>query len=407
MKLKIKQMYEAAGTLHAQAKSILDEYEGKELPAEKAQEVDRLLDQVEARTSEAKRLERMVEQEALLQEPATRLPGPDGGDGEKQGMAPEGKAVNAAFQAYLRKGPRGLTLDEIKALAQDEDTAGGYLVSDTFRAALLLKSRERSAVRRISRVLPPIPGGSSITPTEDSDLGDPTWTTEIGSGDEDTVKPFGRRVLTPHPFARRIKVSNTLLRSSAVDVEAWVREQLAYRFAVVEENGFLNGSGAREALGLLNTASLPTYTTAVSNTVGGDDLVNWIYRLPSAYAGNGRVLCNRAFIRKIRLLKDGNGQYLWQPGLQGGSPSTILDTPYETSDRFDDGLDSSDAWEDDAVIAVVGDFRYYWIVDSLNLTIQRLSELYAETNETGFIGRKEADGMVVLTEAFYALKVKA
>ena len=85
----------------------------------------------------------------------------------------------------------------------------------------------------------------------------------------------------------------------------------------------------------------------------------------------------------------------------------ILDTPYEHSDRFDDGLDANDAWEDNAVVAVIGDFSNYWIVDALQMSIQRLVELYAETNQTGFIGRKESDGMIVLTEAFYALKVKA
>ena len=59
------------------------------------------------------------------------------------------------------------------------------------------------------------------------------------------------------------------------------------------------------------------------------------------------------------------------------------------------------------MIATIGDFQYYWIVDSLNLSIKRLDELYAETDQTGFIGRKEADGMPVSNEAFYHLKVKA
>jgi hypothetical protein len=32
--------------------------------------------------------------------------------------------------------------------------------------------------------------------------------------------------------------------------------------------------------------------------------------------------------------------------------------------------------------------------------VQRLNELYAETNQVGFIGRLETDGMPVLEEAF-------
>jgi hypothetical protein len=36
-----------------------------------------------------------------------------------------------------------------------------------------------------------------------------------------------------------------------------------------------------------------------------------------------------------------------------------------------------------------------------------LVELYAATNQTGYIGRKETGGQCVLAEAFYALTVKS
>jgi len=42
---------------------------------------------------------------------------------------------------------------------------------------------------------------------------------------------------------------------------------------------------------------------------------------------------------------------------------------------------------------------------ALNISIQVLTELYAETNQTGFIGRYELDGMPVLEEAFARLKL--
>jgi HK97 family phage major capsid protein len=51
------------------------------------------------------------------------------------------------------------------------------------------------------------------------------------------------------------------------------------------------------------------------------------------------------------------------------------------------------------------DFSYYWIVDSLSMSVQRVVELYAEQNATGFIGRAEADGAPVLAEAFIRMKL--
>ena len=51
-------------------------------------------------------------------------------------------------------------------------------------------------------------------------------------------------------------------------------------------------------------------------------------------------------------------------------------------------------------VGIVGDWSQYWIADALDMTVQRLVELYAATNQVGLIGRMESDGMPVLGEAF-------
>lgn len=435
MKLQIKKLYDEANALHLQAKAILTDFDGKEMPQEKSVEVDKLLDQVEAKTSEAKRLERVMSQDSFLNDPANvknmfgaAQDQPEikvlwGGRTldadevkELQTAAKFSAFVNVlnpayqkALKRYMRFGASELSNDERKALAAGEGPAGGYLVQDTYWNGLIVKAQEMSAMRRICTVLPPVPSGSVIAPAEDSVFTDAEWTTELATGNEDVVDPFGQRKLQPHPLAKRVKVSNQLLRVPTFEVEGYTRDRLGYKFGVTQENGFINGNGAQQPRGLLQTPSLPTYTTAASNTIDSDDVINWVYSLPAAYAASpkARILSNRAFIRKVRQMKNGLGDYVWQPGLQMGTPNRILDTQYEVSDRFDDGLDANDAWEDNALVAVVGDFSYYWIVDALQMSIQRLVELYAETNQTGFIGRMESDGQAVLAEAFYALKVKA
>jgi HK97 family phage major capsid protein len=446
--VKIKQLYEEAAGLHKQAKDILAEFEGKEMPQEKQAEVDGLLDQVEAKTESAKGLEaqdkraaRAVEQDKFLNDPVTRksffTPTAAGGSGaavkvdgrdltaeelaEMDAIAPfkafhgpTNAEYGSAMRKYLRKGVQGMNNDEIKTLSVGDPSAGGYLQQDTYIATLLAKQREAMAMRQICTVLPPVPSGSAIAPAEDSFLSDAEWTTEVATGSDDAVKPFGQRKLTPHPLAKRLKVSNTLLRNPFFDVEAWVRDRLAYKFSVPEENGLINGSGSQQPLGLLNTASLPTFSTATANALHGDDIINWVYSLPQSYASrpSTRILSNRSFIRKVRTLASKNAataftNYIWQPGLAAGQPNAILDIPYALSDKFPTGLDGSDVFENNALVAVVGDFSFFWIVDALQMSIQRLVELYAEANQTGFIGRKETDGMAVMAEAFYALKIKS
>ena len=51
-------------------------------------------------------------------------------------------------------------------------------------------------------------------------------------------------------------------------------------------------------------------------------------------------------------------------------------------------------------VGLLGDFKHYWIADALSMQIQRLNELYAETNQDGFIARYEGDGAPALAEAF-------
>ena len=51
-------------------------------------------------------------------------------------------------------------------------------------------------------------------------------------------------------------------------------------------------------------------------------------------------------------------------------------------------------------VGIIGDFSYYYIVDALDMQLLRLNELYAETNQIGYIARKEGDGMPVLKNAF-------
>ena len=56
-------------------------------------------------------------------------------------------------------------------------------------------------------------------------------------------------------------------------------------------------------------------------------------------------------------------------------------------------------------VGLLCDWSHYWIADALTLQIQRLTELYAEKSQVGFIGRMETDGQPVLAEAFVRVKL--
>ena len=104
-------------------------------------------------------------------------------------------------------------------------------------------------------------------------------------------------------------------------------------------------------------------------------------------------------------LKDGESQYIWKPSLEIGKPDTILGRPVHTS-QYMPALAGTTADKNKKVM-LFGDFGYYWIGDRGSRTLKRLNELYAVTDQVGFIGTQRVDGKLILTDAVKCLKMAA
>lgn len=311
----------------------------------------------------------------------------------------------AAFERFLVDGISALSPDTIKAMASDPDSQGGYLVTPQQFVADLLKEVDNMVfVRQFARGFQLRTAKSLGVPTLDGDVDDADWTTELRTGNETDIT-LGKRELRPHPLAKRAKVSNTLLRQTAGGAESLVRERLSYKFGVTLEKAYMYGDGNSKPLGLFvpSDNGIPTSRDVVgtntATTIKADTLIDALYALKQSYQVNARWGFHRDVLKEIRKLKDGNGQYLWAPGIAGGQPDTILSKPFFQSEYAPNDISTG------KYIGIIGDFRYYWYVDALDLAIQRLVELYAETNQTGFIGRYEGDGQPVMGEAFVRIKM--
>lgn len=313
-------------------------------------------------------------------------------------------AYAAAFGRYLTRGLSAFSDQERRALQADAFVTGGATVAPMQFVAELLKAvDDQLFIRGAATVRQVVNAASLGIASLDADPDDADWTSELKTGNEDSAMAFGRRELTPHPLAKRIKVSEKLMRVSALGVEPLVRERLAYKFALAQEKSFLTGNGAGQPLGLFTASAdgIPTsrdVNTGSATDITADGLIDSLYGLKVQYQRNATFVVSRELVKRVRKLKDSTNQYLWQPGLQGGQPSTILDRPFFMSEfcpsTFTTGL----------YVGLVGDLKFYWIADALDLQVKRLDELYSETNQVGFIGRMESDAMPVMAEAFSRLK---
>jgi len=310
--------------------------------------------------------------------------------------------LEAAARSFLTGGKiDAKAADEWRALQAGSDTEGGFLVMPEQMASQLIKAVDDTVLIRGLATKFAVPNAQSLgAPSLDNDPADADWTTEIATGGEDSAMSFGKRKLEPHAFAKRIKISNELLRSGMMNPEQLVLSRLAYKFGITEEKGFMTGTGAAQPLGLF-TASADGISTGrdvstdnTANAVTFDGLLNAFYSVKAAYQRNGAWMFHRDAIKMIAKLKDGNGQYIWRASVVEGRPDTIQSRPVYGSEYVPNTFTTGQ------YVGMYGDFSNYWIADAMNLQIQRLSELYAETNQTGFIGRASADGMPVLEEAF-------
>ena len=392
------------------------EEEGKVMPKDIIDQVKKLLDEADDIDEQIKNLddalktgERLNRAQELAEQPASSLQHPSAKanpDNEGHSLAHKG------FNAWVKGGNHMLANDahagikEFKALQADSDVLGGYVIAPREVVTELIKNIDDEVfIRGFARVFTLDQGQSLGSPVLEKDISDPVWTSELQTGDEDDTEPFGRRELNPQPLAKRFKISNKMLGAPGLDVEAFWRERLAYKFAVAQENNFLTGNGANQPLGLL-TPSRDGISTARDVTEGNTatgitavGLVNAQYSLKAAYWGRSRWVFHRDALKQIRLLQLSDNQFIWQPGLQAGQPDRILDMPFTMSEFMPNTFTTG------KYVGILGDFSKYWIADALNFQVQRLVELYAENNQVGFIGRLECDAAPSLEEAFVRVKL--
>lgn len=316
------------------------------------------------------------------------------------------KEYKEAFAKYLKSGDAAFASasPEIRAALQvDSDTQGGYTVaSEQFSTNFIQAVNDQVFIRDLATKETVTTAVSLGIPTLAADPADADWTAEILTGGEDSTMSFGKRELFPHPLAKLIKISNKLLRMSP-NVEAKVMERLAYKFAIPQEKAFLLGNGAQQPLGVFTPTADGISTgrdvvTGSATAILADSLFDAMYTLKAQYQAKAVWIFHRDGIRQIRKLKDTQNRYLWEPAITAGQPDLILGRPFYMSEycpnTFTTGL----------YVGIVGDFSKYVIADALSLSVQRAVELFAASNQTGFFGRVETDGMPVLEEAFVRLK---
>ena len=370
------------------------------LSAEDDAAYTRMENEITALGNEIARMERLEAMDAKLSLPVS-APITEKPEQPPKAETRTGRASDEyknAFWNVTRHKDR-LTPEMKNALQVGTDSEGGYLVPDEFEKSLIAGLKLANVIRANAHVFTTSSGSHKIPVVASN--GTAAWLEEEGAFTP-SDDSFGQVQLDAHKVGTLIKVSEELLADSAFDLESYIRAEFVRRIGDKEEEAFLVGNGTNKPTGILNATGggQVGVTAASASTITADELIDLYYSLKAPYRKNAVWVLNDSTMKIIRKLKDGSGQYLWQPALKDGEANTILGRPYFTSPY-------APAVAAGAKSVLFGDLNYYWIGDREGITFRRLNELYAGNGQVGFLASKRLDGKLVLPEAVKVLQMKS
>ena len=312
----------------------------------------------------------------------------------------------------------GFSVADIKATLQEGvNDLGGFLVPEDFRLEIIKRLMGLTIVRPRARVVQTIRDAAEWPKLEGGDSRYTsavrvTWVDELPADDSasETNPTFGMLRIPVHTVMARTDVSQNMLEDTPFNMLQVLAELFSEAMAIDEDEKFLVGTGGGSPRGILGNRSgaektpedgIDSVSSGAATAITADGLVDLVYGLHSQYRGNAGLMGARATHRNVRKLKDGNGDYMWQPGLQAGEPPAVLGYPFLESEAIP-------AIAANSYPIVFGDLKGYLIVDRVGMSIKRVEDTTTVGgNKVALFARRRLGGQVIEPWRFQAQKVSA
>lgn len=428
-----KQMMEKARKLLADAKALMEQNQGDAFTQERENQIDALLkesDQWKERAEKARRVEDgLAYFDAPAQGPGTPVegdvpPGMQTADGKGGDL--DAVTVNAeygtAFRKYLRGGATFLSQKELgvlrrgyienKVLSTNTGAAGAFLAPADFMAVMIEELGNRAMMRdEVTTMpcsgpyleMPKVEGNSTYGGIYPNGI---VWTwvnSPMGEDDGEVDPTFGLLRIPMHDATVKTRLGLGLVEDSAVDIESALPRWYGEAWGIQEDYVILRGTGNGMPLGILEDTDVTgTYyvETSTSGAVKADDLIDLVYGLEEQYAANAKFVTSRTNLKTVRKLKDGSGNYIWEPGIAAGEPDTLLGHEV-VQNAWAPAIAAS------AFPFVFGDLKRFGLGERKQMTFIVIREKYIEELKIGYMGHVRVGGQVMIPRAFRVLKIKA
>ena len=311
------------------------------------------------------------------------------------------KEYSAAFQAHMRKGDVQAALN--KGAAED----GGYTSPVEWDRTITDKLVIVSPMRALCTVQKV--GGDGYKKLVNKRGTTSGWVGETDERPETGTPKLAEQAYSWGELYANPSATQQMLDDSEINIESWLADEVDVEFAYQEGKAFVSGDAVKKPRGILTYAAgganlhplggIEVIASGAAGAITGDGILDLVYALPETFTGNAKFAMNRNTMLKIRKLKDSDGNYLWQPTLQAGQPSTLAG--YSIADIPDmPGVAAN------SLAVAFGDFkRAYKILDRVGVRVLR--DPYTKKPYVMFYTTKRVGGGLENPECMKFMKIAA
>ena len=309
-----------------------------------------------------------------------------------------------AFCNYVKKGIESEIANlERKQLSNPNNEELGYSVTYKMNENISTLLTQNSPMRQISSVMEI--SSDALELIEDREEGLSGWSQNSLTNIEATKETiFTKKTVLVHELYAQPKVTQKLIDDPRIDVEEWLSRKLANIFTKQENTVFINGDGVGKPKGILSYedgtewGKIARIKTS-GNTLVADDIIKLFFSIKEIYANDTNFLMSRDALQKIRMLKDNNGQYLWQPNLSENGKSSLFGVDIKVSTDMPNV-------ENGKLPIAFGNFKSaYQIVDRGNMRVLR--DPFTHKPYVKFYTTKRVGGDVVNFDAIKLLEISS
>jgi HK97 family phage major capsid protein len=323
----------------------------------------------------------------------------------------EGSHYKSAFMSYVTKGVEPDRALMTKAMSVINDDRGGYMVPTEMSERIVTRQQDTTPMRQIATVMSI--SSEAVEMLRDTNEADAQWISELGTRDDTDEGTIGRIRIPVHELFAQPKATQKLMDDSVINVEEWLVNRIADKFARRENAAFVSGDGVGQPRGFLSYTTAATSDAtrswgvlehvatgadgAFASSNGADALITLMNKLKAGYLSKASWLMPRSVVDAVRKFKEsGTGAYIWQPSLQAGTPATLLGYPVILADDMPSMGSGS-------LSVSFGNFEEgYTIVDRIGLQVLR--DPYTAAPFVKFRCSKRVGGDVVNFDAIKVLK---